>query len=65
MITHAGIGIATVTLAKLRSPASLSQATLPSEPMRRGLVPWRMTAADYLAALAAADDQGAVLPWDP
>jgi len=32
---------------------------------RLGLVPWRMTAADYLAALAAADDQGAVLPQDP
>ena len=33
--------------------------------MSRGLVPWRMTAADYLAALAVADDQGAVLPQDP
>ena len=28
-------------------------------------MPWRMTAADYLAALAAADGQGAVLPQDP
>jgi uncharacterized protein (TIGR02679 family) len=32
---------------------------------RFGVVPWRMTAADYLAALAAADAQGTVLPQDP
>lgn len=43
--------------------------------MRLGLAPWRMSAADYRAALAAADVEGAVLPretlapgatpWDP
>jgi len=31
---------------------------------RQGVVPWRMTTADYLAALATADDQGAILPHD-
>jgi uncharacterized protein (TIGR02679 family) len=43
--------------------------------MRLGLVPWRMSTADYRAALAVADSEGAVLPremyppgatpWDP
>jgi Protein of unknown function C-terminus (DUF2399) len=43
--------------------------------MRLGLAPWRMSTADYRAALAAADVEGAVLPretpapgatpWDP
>ena len=43
--------------------------------MRLGLAPWRMSTADYRAALAAADAEGAVLPremhapgatpWDP
>jgi uncharacterized protein (TIGR02679 family) len=32
---------------------------------RLGVVPWRMNAADYLAALAAADAEGAALPQDP
>jgi uncharacterized protein (TIGR02679 family) len=32
---------------------------------RLGLVPWRMSAADYRAALSAADTQGALLPKDP
>lgn len=42
---------------------------------RLGLVPWQMTAGDYLAALSTADAEGAVLPtesevpgrtpWDP
>lgn len=32
--------------------------------MRIGLTPWRMGAADYHAALAAADAEGAVLPLD-
>ncbi len=32
---------------------------------RLGVVPWRMNAADYLAALAAADTEGAALPQDP
>lgn len=30
-----------------------------------GLTPWRMTSADYLAALASADDQGVTLPVEP
>lgn len=30
-----------------------------------GAVPWRMTASDYLAALADATDQGLELPIDP
>jgi len=43
--------------------------------MRFGLAPWRMSTADYRAALAAADTEGALLPreiqapgatpWDP
>jgi uncharacterized protein (TIGR02679 family) len=33
--------------------------------MRLGLAPWRMSTADYRAALAAADAEGAVLPRDP
>lgn len=32
--------------------------------MRLGLTPWRMNAADYAAALAAADAEGAALPKD-
>lgn len=32
---------------------------------RLGAVPWRMTAADYRAALAAADADGVVLPIEP
>lgn len=32
---------------------------------RLGLVPWRMGGADYLAALAAADAEGATLPSEP
>jgi uncharacterized protein (TIGR02679 family) len=33
--------------------------------MKLGLTPWRMSTADYRAALAAADAEGAVLPQDP
>lgn len=32
--------------------------------MALGLIPWRMSAADYLEAVASADAEGAVLPRD-